>query len=168
MIEKLINYGEKVNLYNILEYMQYVENNSCYTEENVKCLHLLVKNNVISIEELLLEVVRRGNQLRVVKELIDLGADIHAVNKYGQNVLHVFCYSLRPFEQAEFFLSLDLDVNAVDHKGESALYRILNDLIFSYANRWAEYPEIWQKISNEGHQNCRTFTWEGCRCQFGQ
>ena len=63
----------------------------------------MVKNNVNSIEELLFEVVRRGKQLRGVKEFIDLGADVHAVNKYGQNVLHVFCYSLRPFEQAEVF-----------------------------------------------------------------
>ena len=44
MVEKLINYGEKVNLYNVLEYMQCVEDNSNYTEENSKCLHLLVKN----------------------------------------------------------------------------------------------------------------------------
>ena len=37
MVEKLINYGEKVDFHNVLDYMQYVEDNSSYTEENVKC-----------------------------------------------------------------------------------------------------------------------------------
>ena len=46
----------------------------------------------------------------------------------------------RPCDQAEYFLSLGLDVNSVDNKGKSAIYLTIDDLNASRSNRWAHYP----------------------------
>lgn len=97
---------------------------------------------------------RRGNTLghfMILEEitakeryqhLCRLGWDIHAMNAYGQNVLHFVAMHGQPGDYMDFFLEQDVNVYVKDNRGKTPL-DYSNDI--EAMDRWPDLGDILQQ-----------------------
>lgn len=111
---------------------------------NMKSLKLLLRNG-IKIDDrfgkdqvsILYIANFYGRNLDFIKELIDLGANVKAIDGLGKSALHY----VGEVEILEFYLSAGLDVTTVDKDGNSPLHVALYYLNENCYNRWVDKSE---------------------------
>jgi ankyrin repeat protein len=69
--------------------------------------------------------VQNKNNLGMIKFLVRKGADIKAIDKNENSVLHIASF-FGNTEAIKYFIYLDLDLNIKDNKGETPLFKALN------------------------------------------
>ena len=84
----------------------------------------------------------------MLKDLISLGADVHATNPQGMDVLHVAAQGDQPSALYYFIKNFGMDINSKDDKQSTPLHWAAfsaNELVLSYILAWA--PTWTLKIS---------------------
>ena len=83
--------------------------------------HVILAADTDELDDQLFQAVGL-NDLAAVQQLLARGANVNAVDYYGDSVLHEAVYRSGNQEMVSFLLDRGANVNAVDHSGDSVLH----------------------------------------------
>lgn len=96
----------------------------------------------------LMYVVKRSSDARLVKALIDSGADVHARNLYGRTPLMISAKNRDAPEVLKVLLEAGSDANAVDDYGNTA---------YKYADMFCRCGKCRNELKEAITHNCISF-----------
>lgn len=116
--------------------------NSLIRNRNVKSVELAIEygfdvNEIIHIYfgERPIHYAVKYNSMEILELLVRNGADYHAVNRYGDSILHYAAFRLKPPMFIEYFYESGFDMNVQNEHKETPLMRAVsqnNEAVFKY------------------------------------